>query len=299
MSPQNKKAYLYTSLVIFFWATIASAFKIALRYQSPSDLLYRSAFFSLVIFSIFILVKKQGKLLFGLTGRQLAKSVTLGFLNPFLYYLVLFHAYRMLPAQQAQPLNMTWGIVIALLSIPLLKQKFQLRDFIALVITYLGVLVIAFEGRILSLKFHNPLGVILALSTAFVWAIYWIANTTDPLPPLIRLFYNFFFGWLFILLYQFLFTGFAPLSPKAAASALYVGMFEFGITYVLWLQALRLIDRTVKLSILIYIVPFLSFVFISLLVGERIRISSIVGAVFIVGGILVHKAARLRQGAGN
>jgi len=50
-------------------------------------------------------------------------SSLLGFLNPFLYYIVLFKAYSMLPAQEAQALNYTWPLIVVILSIPLLNQR--------------------------------------------------------------------------------------------------------------------------------------------------------------------------------
>jgi len=71
--------------------------------------------------------------------------------------------------------------------------------------------------------------------------------------------------------------------------AFYVGLFEMGLAFALWVKALKLSDATVDISILIYIVPFISFVFIHIFVGERIMISSVVGAVLIIGGILINK----------
>jgi drug/metabolite transporter (DMT)-like permease len=54
-------------------------------------------------------------------------------------------------------------------------------------------------------------------------------------------------------------------------------------------KALKLSEATVDVTILIYIVPFISFIFINIFVGELIRLSSVVGAVFIVAGILINK----------
>ena len=62
--------------------------------------------------------------------------VLLGLLNPFLYYLVLFKAYALLPAQQAQPLNYTWAITLSLLAVPLLKQQVRWQEWLALLVSY-------------------------------------------------------------------------------------------------------------------------------------------------------------------
>ena len=47
----------------------------------------------------------------------------MGLHNPFLYYLVLLTAYKLLPAQEAGTLNYIWPLVLVLLSIPLLDKN--------------------------------------------------------------------------------------------------------------------------------------------------------------------------------
>ena len=62
-----------------------------------------------------------------------------------------------------------------------------------------------------------------------------------------------------------------------------------GITFVLWLKALKFSATTAKVSNLIYLSPFLSLVFIRFIVGETILLSTLTGLVFIVGGILLQQ----------
>jgi drug/metabolite transporter (DMT)-like permease len=68
--------------------------------------------------------------------------------------------------------------------------------------------------------------------------------------------------------------------------SLYVGSFEMGITFVLWLKALAMAESKAKLSNIIYLVPFVSLVFIHFFVGEQIYWTTIVGLLVIVGSIL-------------
>ena len=295
MEQNFKKAYIYTLLVVLFWSTSASAFKISLGYLSVSRLLLFSTFFSSLIFITLIIVKKKFYLLRKLTGKDLVKSIYLGFFNPFLYYIILFYAYDLLPAQQAQPLNLTWGIVLVLLSVPLLKQKVKLRDIFCLVISFAGVLVIAARGDLLNLKFTSNTGVILALSTSVIWAVYWLLNTADKSDPLIRLFLNFFFGFLYIAIFTQIKEGIALPDIRGIIGTCWIGTFEFGITYILWMNALKLIDKTIKITILIYSIPFISFIFISIFVKEKILFASIAGAALIVAGILLNKIDEFRN----
>ena len=81
------------------------------------------------------------------SGKDLLNSAILGLVNPFLYYLILLKAYKLLPAQVAQPLNMIWPIILVFLSVPLLGQKIERKSFIALFISFIGVYLISSQGN--------------------------------------------------------------------------------------------------------------------------------------------------------
>jgi drug/metabolite transporter (DMT)-like permease len=65
-----------------------------------------------------------------------------------------------------------------------------------------------------------------------------------------------------------------------------------GITYVLWMKALKLSSTTAKVSNLVYISPFLSLMFVSIAVGETIYLYTIAGLVLIVGGIVIQRLVK-------
>ncbi len=102
---KQTKSYLYTASAIMLWSTVASAFKFALRDLDYVKLLFYASATSLVSLFIIILIQGKFKLLLGQFRQALPHSLILGLINPTLYYLVLFKAYSLLPAQEAQPLN--------------------------------------------------------------------------------------------------------------------------------------------------------------------------------------------------
>lgn len=137
----QKQAYLYALSAVLLWSTMASAFKLALRYLDSVELLVFSEAFSVVILAVVLISSREFGQVFQCTLKEYLRSFLLGILNPFLYYLILFRAYELLPAQEAQPLNYTWGITIALLSVPLLGQRIGSADFAGLLLSYCGVLI--------------------------------------------------------------------------------------------------------------------------------------------------------------
>lgn len=285
----QKKAYMYGLATVLLWSTVASAFKLSLRYLDHIQLLLYANIVSIIVLTAIVTLQGKTRLVFSCSGKQYLQSMMLGFLNPFLYYLVLFKAYDLLPAQEAQPLNYTWAITLALLSIPLLKQKIGLRDFTAAFVSYSGVVVISTHGDILNFRFSSPLGVALALGSTVIWALYWIYNTKDDRDPVVSLFLNFVFGLPLSLALCLFSSSVWVSSPYGLFGAVYVGIFEMGITFVFWLSALKLSENTAKVGNLIFISPFLSLVFIHFLVGEDILASTYIGLVLIVAGLLIQQ----------
>ena len=114
---QQKKAYVYAGMAVFFWSTVASAFKIGLREINFVQFLFFATWTSFLILLLLNIFTGNLKLVSGLNRRDLGFAALMGILNPFAYYLVLFRAYEILPAQVAQPLNMVWPIVLVFLSV--------------------------------------------------------------------------------------------------------------------------------------------------------------------------------------
>jgi drug/metabolite transporter (DMT)-like permease len=285
----QRKAYLYAAIVVLLWSTVASAFKITLRYLGFAQLVFYAVIVSNLLFFVILMMQRKLSQLAKCTPGDYTRSALLGFLNPFLYYIVLLRAYSLLPAQQAIALNYTWAIQLVILSIPLLGQSIGLRSIVAVITSYFGVVIIATHGDIFGFKILNATGILLALGSATVWALFWIFNIRDRRDEVVKLFLNFAFGFVFILLYMVFFGKLTSPPLPGLFGVAYVGLFEMGITFVLWLKALRLSRTTAQVSNLVYLTPFLALLFINIAVGETILGSTVIGLVFIVAGITLQR----------
>lgn len=283
----NLKSFLLTLTAVLLWSTAATAFKITLKGMNTIQLLFYSAVVSTLILSLILFYTSPLEIKKVIEKKYLAKNLLFGFINPFIYYIVLLKAYDTLPAQEAMILNYTWPINITVLSILFLGQKLNLRIITGLTLAFIGVIVIITRGNIFSLEFHNTLGVILALGSSYIWAIYWVLNLKDKRSDLSKLFAAFFYGSIYIFIYVLFFDSFIPNNYVYLFGAVYVGLFEMGITFFLWLKGLQLSSNKAKTATLVYISPFLSIIFIAMILNEKIFISSLIGLIFIVFGILV------------
>ena len=294
----QKKAYLFAIAAIACWSTIGSAFKISLRYLEPLELLFFSSLVACM--ALFMILLVQGKLLLlkNLSAREVMMSAFLGLLNPFLYYVVLLKAYDLLKAQEAGTLNYIWPLFLVLLSIPMLKQKISPGSIIAILISFAGIVIIsthpetAFSDPVRVMDTERVAGVALAVGSAVFWALYWIFNIKDQREEVSKLFLNFCFGFLYTLAAMVITGSFSLPHWQGITGSVYIGLFEMGITFVLWLYALKFSATTAKVSNLIYLSPFLSLIIIHFAVGEPILVSTLVGLVFIVGGIILQQYLR-------
>ena len=296
---QQRQAYTYALLAVLCWSTIGSAFKISLRYLDFLTLLLFASFVAVVVLFIILLLQGKLHLMKKIKKEDLLSSTFLGLLNPFLYYIVLLKAYELLPAQEAGTLNYIWPLVLVLLSIPMLRQKITGWSILAILVSFFGIMLISTHGQFLTLRFSNPVGVILAVGSAIFWALYWIFNMKDSREEVSKLFLNFCFGFIYIFLtiaiLRFLGLNWSryPLLPwQGIAGSVYLGIFEMGITFILWMMALKLSSTTAKVSNLIYLSPFFSLILIHFFVGEVILVSTVVGLVFIVGGIILQQSIK-------
>ncbi len=294
---RQTKAYLYAVATVLLWSTVASAFKLTLGQMDFLEMLLGASVVSLA--ALFVIVLGQGKLsLIANSSREdVARSASLGFLNPFLYYVILFKAYSVLPAQEAQPLNWTWPIMLVLLSIAILKQPIRWVNVLAIVISFAGVLVISTRGDVLAFRFTNLPGALLALGSSVIWALFWIYNIKDRRDEIVKLFLNFAFGSVFTLAAVLLFGDIRIPATAGILGVVWIGLFEMGITFVTWLKALQLSRTTAQVSNLVYAAPFLSLFLIHFIVGEEILPSTVLGLVLIVTGVIVQQYASRKKEA--
>ncbi len=285
---RQKKAVIMASFVVFFWATVATAFKLALAGMSAVTLLLISSLTALIVFTIYLgytrnLVNTIKTLK---DKRVVLNSLWQGAMNPFIYYLILFKGYSLLPAQIAQPMNFSWQVVLILLMAIFMKQKIGVIQALGVLISFAGIVMLSLNDGADSSGTLSIAGIIFILASTVIWAVYWMLKIDNSKEPVEELFRNFLAGSVFLLI-AFLISP-EPLEFGVPLyAAVYVGLFEMGITFILWNKALNIATNRIVVTQMIYLAPMLSFLIINRVLGERITLLTIAGLALIVSGILV------------
>ncbi|MCF7833019.1 MAG: DMT family transporter [Candidatus Marinimicrobia bacterium] len=281
----NKIALISAGIVLLLWSSVATAFKIALAYLKPFELLFLSALISFIALTLIMLFTGRFPKLKTVTKKNRKRLLLAGILNPVIYYLLLFKAYDMLPAQFAQAVNFTWPLVLAVFAMLLRHEKFHVLRLLMLCISFGGALVVVLGGNA-GPEGISIAGVVIAFATTIFWVIYWLITKTVEEDPVISLWIPFTLGAVILSVAAIFFFRPETLSVSAWLSAGYVGLFEMSLTFLLWLNALRKTTSTALVSNFIYAVPFLSLIFIRFVLDEPIRPTTLIGLFMIASGIV-------------
>ena len=284
VATRERRALGYALASVLLWSTVATGFKLGLRELAPVQLLFLGTVVALAFFAVarcFVTVS--------LTPRQHLAAAATGLLNPLAYYLILFEAYDRLPAQIAQPLNYTWAIALALLAVPLLRQRLGGRGWLGILVGYAGVLVVLTRGEFAGFGRFDTVGVVLALLSTLLWALYWIATVRLRIHPVPLMLNGFAVATLLIAAICHATVGLPSITLATAGYGLWVGLVEIGVTFLLWQRALALTAHAGRISQLIFLSPLLSLVLIATVLGEAIHVSAIIGLLMIVGGLALSR----------
>ncbi len=285
----NNKAILYVSITVLSWATVASAFKLALSSLTYYELLLIASFTALIAFAIILTFRKRWFLLRSVNRGQWRMFAIAGMLNPTMYYLVLFKSYELLPAQIAQPINYMWPVVLSVMLAIFARQRIPAVKFAGMAISLAGVAVISVGPGQLTGVGLSVLGLTLGIGSAFVWATYWLINRMNAeTDQIMSLFLNFLFGTIYLLMIA-PFMKIEISSLQGVLAAVYSGLFEMTIPFIFFGIALKKTDNPALINHLCYLSPFLSLFIIHLILGESIYSTTYTGLALIVGGLLFNE----------
>ena len=272
-------AIILALIAVFCWSTVATAFKLSLQIVGPTELLVLASSAACIALWLISLGPSRSK--WSLQSWSLRRVLLLGLggvINPCCYYFLLFEAYDRLMAQQALALNYTWPLVLVLMD-SVIRRRFPTpRVLVCLILAFLGILI---SSGVYSqaLSDIDVWGILLALSSAIVWAGYWILQDKIPGDELINLTISFSIATLLMLI-CFPFPDLKTLSHLLWPT--YVGLMEMALPFYCWLMAMSRVKHTAELASFVYLSPVLSTVWIALVLREPLQNDLILGLILII-----------------
>ena len=170
-------------------------------------------------------------------------------------------------------------------------QKLYKNVFLGFLLAFLGVALVVFNGTVV-LKL-NPLGDILALCACLCWAVYSVIQQNlredgvDSISMVKKVMFYGFVTSLPLFLAKGLPIDFAAFaSPKLLVSMLFLAVMGSCICYVTWNLSIRTLGVIITNNY-IYAIPFITMIMASLFLAEPISWMGVLGAILIIGGVVV------------
>jgi len=302
-SSTNSFALAFGLGAVGLWSTMATAFKWALEFSSPMQLIALAATVSWIFFAARLVHLGRLSQLTQISSATMTRCLALGFLNPALFYWVLFTAYDLLPAQDAMAINYTWGLTLPFIAACFSRSLPSVVEVSLALLSYVGILIIVTDGNLAGFEFENITGVMLAIGSTVLWGLSWVINTRtverDQVDPELALLLNFSMAVPVLWIILSATDSLPNLNGGTILGGIYVGLFEMGVAFVLWMKAMQLTDTPIRVSSLIFLAPPLSLVFIATVLGEPVATSTLTGLVFILAGLAGQQLVSSRKDLGS
>lgn len=286
---KNKKAigHFAAMLTILIWGTTFISTKILLTDFQPVEIL----FFRFVM-GFLLLILIYPKRLHINNHKQELTFAAAGLCGICLYYLLENIALTFTLASNVGVIISVAPFFTAIFTHLFIKSEEKLRTsfFIGFVIAMIGIILISFNGQTLEI---NPIGDLLAVIAAFVWAIYSILTKKISgfgYPVITSTRRTFFYGILFMIPTLFFFD-FQPqlsrfLNLTYLFNILYLGLGASAFCFVTWNFAVKELGA-VKTSVYIYMIPVITVITSILILHEPLTLLTGIGTILTLAGLFL------------
>lgn len=287
---ESRAARLAAFSAVVLWGVSFVATKAALQEVSPVTLIFSR--FALGVVFLFILLRLRRQPV--VPPRDAWPMLALiGFVGIFVHQMIQAHALTLTTAVRTGWLIGLTPIWSAVLAAVFLGEGFGRRKVLGLVLGAVGTLVLITRGELSFgvLALPATRGDLLILASTVNWAIYTILgrDTLKRLGSAQAIAGAMFFGWAMLIPF---FVGAAGwqeyrgLSSSTVTAILFLGVGCSGLGYLLWYAALESIDAS-QVAAFLYLEPLVTLVAAVALLGEPVAVSTILGGVLVLAGVLV------------
>ena len=290
MDKKTTAGHVMALLTIVIWGTTFISTKILLADFTPIEIL-----FFRFLFGLLVLITVYPKRLGIKDKKQELTFAVAGLCGICLYYLLENIALTHTMASNVGVIISVAPFFTAVLSHVLRKteEKLKVQFFMGFIVAMIGICLISFSSSELKL---NPIGDILAIVAAFVWAVYSLLTRKiscygyNTIQTTRRIFtYGILFMIPFLFIFDFNLDVQKFVKPEYALNLIYLGLGASALCFVTWNYAVKVIGA-VKTSVYIYIVPVITVVTSVVVLKEEITWMAAVGTGFTLIGLFLSES---------
>ena len=287
-------ARLAAFAAIVLWGVSFVATKVALREVSPVTLIFTRFALGVAVL-VFILKLRREPLIPPRNAWPML--ATMGFVGIFLHQLIQVHGLTLTTAVRTGWLIGLTPIWSAVLAAIFLGERFGSSKIFGLVLGLLGALLVVTRGELSSEGLALPAtrGDLLVLASTVTWAVYTILgrDTLKTLGSARATTAAMVAGWAMMIPFFVSSAGwqdYQHMSSTSVIAIVFLGVGCSGLGYLFWYAALERIDAS-QVAAFLYLEPLVTLMAAVTLLGESVTVSTILGGVLVLAGVLVVQSA--------
>lgn len=274
--------HIYAMVTIIFWSLAYVLTRLALQYFTPFSLGFLRYFVaSCTLLIVLVLTRMKPP-----KREDLPYFILAGALGFFFYMIAFNLGQKTVTASTGSIVIATVPLLTAFIARFIYKERLSVIQWLALIIEFAGVAVLALMNGILTFN----VGLVWLFFAALALSLYNLLQRklTKKYTALQTSAFSIFFGTILLAV-------FLPASVKEVFNAppiqwLYLvilGVFSSAIAYVAWSKAFAKAEKTSQVSNYMFVTPFLTSLLGFLLAGEIPEPSTLIGGGIILFGVFI------------
>jgi drug/metabolite transporter (DMT)-like permease len=288
-------ARLAAFAAVVLWGVSFVATKAALREVSPVTLIFTRFALGVAVLLVILRLRRESLV----PPRDAWPMLALmGFVGIFVHQMLQAHGLTLTTAVRTGWLIGLIPIWSAVLAAVFLGEGFGPRKVFGLLLGAVGALLVITRGELSARVLALPAtrGDLLILASTVTWAVYTILgrDTLKRLGSARATTAAMFAGWAMMIPFFMSSAGwqeYRHLSSTGAVAIVFLGIGCSGLGYLFWYAALERIEAS-QVAAFLYLEPLVTLVAAVALLGEPVALSTILGGILVLVGVLTVQTAR-------
>jgi drug/metabolite transporter (DMT)-like permease len=279
---------------VVFWGLSFVATKAALQEVTPITLIFTR--FALGTALLLALLRARGEPL--VPPREAWRGLALmGFVGVFVHQLLQSFALTLTSAVNSGWLVGLTPLWSAVLAAVLLRERFGAQKIAGLLLGFLGGALVVTHGRLDRgvLALPSTRGDLLMLASTLNWAVYTVIGHAllKRLGSRRATAGSMFLGWAMLtplFVWSRGWREYPHIDAMGWAAVLFLGLACSGLGYLFWYGALEKVEAS-KVATLLYLEPLVTLAAAVVLLGEPVRLLTVLGGALVLAGVLLVQRA--------
>ncbi|MFC5528085.1 DMT family transporter [Cohnella yongneupensis] len=276
------------TVLLFLWGSFAAASKIALESLDNYQIQFYMFGSATLINTAIIAYTGRMKAVLSLSLKDISKLLLIG-LPYYFYFLLYILSLNKIPVVEASMLNYLFPLFIVLLSAFMFGERLTPSKTASILLGLVGMIIIVTDGNMSAIRLTDLGGDLLAISGALCWALFSVFGKKSRTDQDLGIYLFTITSFVLSSFGLFFFSNLTAPDMKGIGTTIWLAVSNIVLGNILWFRGLRSPSSTL-IANLSYLTPFVTLLFIVILLGEQLKTAQIGGFIVILSGIALQVA---------